>query len=90
MFEKTEKQAEEKNIEIENTDYEMYRKSKVGKLIQEGQEFFIADMKKKKIYSSSDLRLREIAEKVDSEDTFIFREARYTAAILEGESESGK
>lgn len=72
-----EKQAEEKDTEIEYAAYEMCRKSKVGEMIQSGQEFFIADMRKKKIYSSVDLRLREISEKVDSEDTFIFREARY-------------
>lgn len=38
---------------------------------------FVADMKKKKIYSSNDLRLRELSEKVDSEDTFVFKEATY-------------
>ena len=57
------KQAEDK--ETEYASYEICRKSKVG------------DMKKKKIYSSNDLRLRELSEKVDSEDTFVFKEATY-------------
>lgn len=72
-----EKQTEEKNTGIEYAQYEICRKSKVGEYIQNGQEFFIADMKKKKIYSSLDLRLREISEKLDSEDTFVFKEAHY-------------
>ena len=69
------KQAEDK--ETEYASYEICRKSKVGEYIQAGQEFFVADMKKKKIYSSNDLRLRELSEKVDSEDTFVFKEATY-------------
>lgn len=69
------KQAEDK--ETEYASYEICRKSKVGEYIQAGQEFFVADMKKKKIYSSNDLRLRELAAKVDSEDTFVFKEASY-------------
>ena len=52
------KQAEDK--ETEYASYEICRKSKVGEYIQAGQEFFVADMKKKKIYSSNDLRLREL------------------------------
>lgn len=79
MFGKTakEKQTEEKNTEIEHASYEICRKSKVGEYIQTGQEFFIVDMKKKKVYSSADLRLREISEKLESEDTFVFKEAHY-------------
>ena len=69
------KQAEDK--ETEYASYEICRKSKVGEYIQAGQEFFVADMKKKKIYSSNDLRLRELSEKVDSEDTFVFKEATF-------------
>lgn len=69
------KQAEDKKTEY--ASYEICRKSKVGEFIQAGQEFFVADMKKKKIYRSNDLRLRELAEKVDSEDTFVFKEANY-------------
>ena len=63
--------------QTEYASYEICRKSKVGEFIQAGQEFFVADMKKKKIYRSNDLRLRELAEKVDSEDTFVFKEASY-------------
>lgn len=55
-------------------NYEIVRKTKAREYIQTGVEFFIADMSKKKIYNSSDLRLREIAEKLDREDTFIFKE----------------
>lgn len=77
MFEETEKQADTSTAEIEFAKFEICRKSKVGKYIQTGQEFFIADMKKKKIYSSLDLRLREILEKLESEDTFVFKEAHY-------------
>ena len=54
--------------------FEIVRKSKVGEYIQNGTQFFIADLSKKKIYSSNDLRLGEIADKIDREDTFIFKE----------------
>lgn len=77
MFEETEKQADTSTAKIEFAKFEICRKSKVGKYIQMGQEFFIADMKKKKIYSSLDLRLREILEKLESEDTFVFKETHY-------------
>lgn len=79
MFGKTEKEKQEDNKEtdVEYADYEICRKSKVGEYIQVGQEFFVADMKKKKIYRSNDMRLRELSEKVDSEDTFVFKEATY-------------
>ena len=90
MFGKIEKEKQEDNKEtdVEYADYEICRKSKVGEYIQAGQEFFVADMKKKKIYSSNDLRLRELSEKVDSEDTFVFKEEPVTireneAAIVE-------
>ena len=49
----------------------------MGEYLQTGQEFFVADMKKKKIYSSNDLRLRELSEKLDLEHTFVFKEANY-------------
>lgn len=62
----------------EYQDYEICRKSKVGKYIQEGIEFFIVDMEKKKVYSSYDLRLRDISEKVDKKSTFIVRRAIYS------------
>ena len=71
MFEKTKKEK------TENAAYEICRKSKVGEYIQTGTTFFIADMKKKKIYCSADLRLGEISEKMDSESTFVFKEAKY-------------
>ena len=62
----------------EYQDYEICRKSKVGKYIQEGIEFFIVDMERKKVYSSYDLRLRDIREKVDKKSTFIVRRATYS------------
>ena len=79
MFGKTEKEKQEDNKEadVEYADYEICRKSKVGEYLQTGQEFFVADMKKKKIYSSIDLRLRELSEKLDLEHTFVFKEANY-------------
>lgn len=77
MLGKTAKEKQVEDKETEYASYEICRKSKVGEYIQTGQEFFVADMKKKKIYSSNDLRLRELAEKVDSEDTFVFKEANY-------------
>lgn len=72
-----EKQADNKETDVEYADYEICRKSKVREYLQTGQEFFIADMKKKKIYSSNDLRLRELSEKLDLEHTFVFKEANY-------------
>ena len=79
MFGKTEKekQADNKETEVEYADYEGGRKNKIRGGLQTGQEFFIADMKKKKIYSSNDLRLRELSEKLDLEHTFVFKEANY-------------
>lgn len=76
MFEKTKKENGEK--EVERSAYELCRKSKVYEYIQMGEEFFIADMKKKKIYSSADIRLSELAGKLDSDDTFVFKVAEYT------------
>lgn len=77
MLGKTAKGKQTEDKETEYASYEICRKSKVGEYIQAGQEFFVADMKKKKIYSSNDLRLRELSEKVDSENTFVFKEASY-------------
>lgn len=79
MFGKTEKekQTDNKETDVEYADYEICRKSKVGEYLQTGQEFFVADMKKKKIYSSNGLRLRELSEKLDLEHTFVFKEANY-------------
>lgn len=53
------------------SSYNIVRKSKVSEYIQRGVEFSIVDMEKKKVYSSNDLRLRELSEKLDSEETFI-------------------
>ena len=58
-------------------NYEIVRKSKVGEYIQNGVDFNIVDMEKKKVYSSNDLRLKELAEKLDSENTFIVKECEY-------------
>ena len=58
-------------------EYEIVRKSKARELIQEGTEFFVVDMDKKKVYSSLDLRLRDLAEKIDSDNTFIVKKAEY-------------
>lgn len=55
-------------------EYEIIRKSKVTEYIQTGQKFFICDMSRKKVYSSDDLRLSDLAEKLDRDDTFIFKE----------------
>ena len=54
--------------------YEICRESKVSEYIENGVEFFVVDMEKKKVYSSMDLRLRELAEKLDSDKTFIVKE----------------
>lgn len=55
-------------------NYEVVRKSKVGEYLQTGKEFFIVDMEKKKVYSSNDLRIREISEKLEADTCFIFTE----------------
>lgn len=57
-----------------SSKYEMCRESKINEYIQNGVEFFIVDMEKKKVYSSLDLRLRELAEKLESDTTFIVKE----------------
>lgn len=57
--------------------YEIVRKSKVMELIQTGTDFFVVDTEKKKVYSSLDMRLRELAEKIDSDNTFIVKKAEY-------------
>lgn len=77
MLGKTAKEKQTDDKETEYASYEICRKSKVREYLQTGQEFFIADMKKKKIYSSNDLRLRELSEKLDLEHTFVFKEANY-------------
>lgn len=61
----------------EYQDYEICRKSKVGEYLQSGEEFYIVDMEKKKVYSSHDLRLREVNEKIKKDSTFIVKVANY-------------
>lgn len=63
-------------------DYEIVNKSKIFKYIEQGIEFFIADMDKKRIFSSYDLRLREIDEKINDENTFVFKGANYGSLLL--------
>lgn len=65
-----------------NQDYEIFNKSKIYKCMESGTEFFIADMEKKKIYSSDDLRIREIDEKINDENTFVFKGANYGSLLL--------
>lgn len=54
--------------------YEIIRKSKVTEYIQTGVTFYVCDMSRKKVYCSDDLRLSELSEKLDRDDTFIFKE----------------
>lgn len=58
--------------------FEIYPKYKVNKLIEQGVEFWIIDIDKKRTYNSNDLRLREISEKLEKEKSFIVKEARYS------------
>jgi hypothetical protein len=57
--------------------YEMASESKIGEYIQNDIEFFIIDMEKQRVYSSMELRLRDMMEKLDKETTFIVKEAVY-------------
>lgn len=66
------------HITIEQQTYEICRKSKITEYIQTGTEFFIVDMQKKKVYSSNDLRLGEITEKLEKDTTFIVKVASYS------------
>lgn len=70
-----EKRAADPTTEYQ--DYEICRKSKVGEYLQSGEEFYIVDMEKKKVYSSHDLRLREVNEKIKKDSTFIVKVANY-------------
>ena len=60
-----------------NGKYEMVRESKISEYIENGVEFFVVDMEKKKVYSSLDLRLRDLSEKLEKDTTFIVKEANY-------------
>lgn len=55
----------------------MVRESKVSEYLQEGTEFFIVDMEKKKVYSSFDLRLKELSDKLEKDTVFVVKEADY-------------
>lgn len=78
MFGVKEKTEEPKKDSVEYADYEIVRKSKVGDFLRDNTEFFIVDMDKKKVYCSSDLRMREISEKIDNENTFVIKKASYS------------
>jgi hypothetical protein len=54
--------------------YDIRPKDKVSEYIQTGAEFFVVDMKRKKVYPSQDLRLSELSEKLESDECFIIRE----------------
>lgn len=77
MFFGEKKEEHKENPEIEYPEYEIIRKSKVGEYLQNGTEFFVVDMDKKKVYRSQDLRIREIVEKVDKPNTFLVKEVEY-------------
>ena len=58
------------------SNYEITRKSKVAEYIENGVEFSIVDMERKKVYSSSDIRLNELHEKLNNDSCFIIKEVR--------------
>ena len=58
---------------MQNGKYEIIRESKVAEYIQMGVEFFVVDMDKKKVYSSLDLRLRELNEKLEKDNVFLIK-----------------
>lgn len=58
--------------------FEILKENKVAEYIQQGKEFFVVDMEKKKVYSSNDLRLGELAEKLDNENVFLVKECSYS------------
>lgn len=58
------------------SNYEIARKSKVAEYIENGVEFFIVDMERKRVYSSSDIRLNELHEKLNNDSCFIIKEVR--------------
>lgn len=62
----------EANRDYDGMNFTIRPKSKVGEYLQTGRLFYIADLNKKKIYSSNDLRIGEITEKLDSENVFMF------------------
>ena len=54
--------------------FEIVRESKVAEYLQRGVEFSIVDMFKKRVYSSNDLRLGELHEKLNDSNCFIVKE----------------
>lgn len=83
MFSKTKKVNKEQSTDAENgkieyADYEFFRKSKVNKCLESGEEFFVLDMEKKRVYSSYDLRLKDLSEKLEKENVYVFKAARYS------------
>lgn len=58
------------------SNYEITRKSKVAEYIENGVEFSIVDMERKRVYSSSDIRLNELHEKLNNDSCFIIKEVR--------------
>lgn len=55
-------------------DFEIVRKSKVFKYLETGVKFFIVDMERKKVYSSNDIRLSELHEKLNNDNCFVVKE----------------
>lgn len=62
----------EANRDYDGMNFTIRPKSKVGEYLQTGRLFYIADLNKKKIYSSNDLRIGDINEKLESENVFMF------------------
>lgn len=58
--------------------YEIRPDSKVAKYLEDGTEFFIVDMEKKKVYSAVDLRLKDLLEKLEKDTVFIVKEVKYS------------
>lgn len=55
------------------SNFEIVRKSKVAEYIERGVEFSIVDMERKKVYSSNDIRLNELHEKLNNDNCFIVK-----------------
>ena len=55
-------------------NFEIVRKSKVSEYIERGVEFSIVDMERKRVYSSNDIRLSELHEKLNNDKCFIVKE----------------
>ena len=55
------------------SNFEIIRKSKVSEYIEMGVEFSIVDMERKRVYSSNDIRLSELHEKLNNDNCFIVK-----------------